>query len=692
MRGEQSNDDLSFLAGGGEMGERARALDWASTPVGSPEQWPQSLKTAVSICLGSRYPIVIWWGNPAYTMFYNDGYIPVLGVTKHPGWLGRSGRECWSEIWSIIGPMLDGVFASGEATWSEDLLLVMDRNRPREECYFTFSYSPIRDDNATVAGIFCACYETTGRVIGERRLRTLRDLSRMEVAAKTAEGACEVAARTLGENPADIPFALIYLLDGDGRQARLVATTGLQAGSAAAPHHIDLGTPDRRRRGRCGACSTRAAAELLHDLPATFGALPGGPWPESTRRRPDRSDCRSRPGRPDGLPGRRPQPAARGRRRLPQLPRSGGGPHRHRHRQRPRLRGGAQARRGAGRARPRQDRLLLQRQPRVPHAAHADARAAGGRCWPQSPALPAADRERLELAHRNALRLLKLVNTLLDFSRIEAGRIEASYEPTDLAALTAELASVFRSAIERAGHAARRRLPAACRSRSTSTARCGRRSSSTCSRTPSSSRSTARSRSSLPARRRDRRADACATPAPASRPTSCRACSSASTASRARAGARYEGTGIGLALVQELVKLHGGTVARRERGRTAAAASPCRIPLGSGASAGRSHRGRRAASASTGLRPDAYVEEALRWLPDGQRCAGDVPNASGGTPSAQPPPAARPRPRILLADDNADMRDYVRRLLTQGGYEVEAVADGQAAPATRRGGARRISC
>src|SRR5688500_18528387 len=192
--------ELSFLSGGGEMGARMRAFEWNTSPVGPAADWPQSLKTAVSICIGSRYPIVIWWGRPAYTMFYNDGYIPILGVTKHPGWLGRSGRECWSEIWSIVGPMLDSVFVTGEATWSEDLLLVMHRNVPREENYFTFSYSPIRDDNGAIGGIFCACYETTGRVVGERRLRILRDLSRVGAEAKTAEDACDVAAETLAGN------------------------------------------------------------------------------------------------------------------------------------------------------------------------------------------------------------------------------------------------------------------------------------------------------------------------------------------------------------------------------------------------------------------------------------------------------------------------------------------------------------
>jgi hypothetical protein len=105
--------------------------------------------------------------------------------------------------------MLDEVFRTGEATWSEDFLYVLNRNLPREEGYFTFSYSPIRDDDGSVAGIFCACNETTSRVLGERRLRTLRNLSRMEAEARTVETTCEIAARTLGENSNDIPFALI---------------------------------------------------------------------------------------------------------------------------------------------------------------------------------------------------------------------------------------------------------------------------------------------------------------------------------------------------------------------------------------------------------------------------------------------------------------------------------------------------
>src|SRR6185503_18012573 len=277
----KDSTDLSFLSGGGEMGERMRAFDWSSSPVGPAAQWPQSLKTAVSICIGSRYPIVLWWGNPEYTMFYNDGYIPILGVTKHPGWLGRSGRECWKEIWSTVGPMLDSVFETGEATWSEDLLLVMDRNLPHEEAYFTFSYSPIRGDKDKVDGIFCACYETTGRVVGERRLQTLRDLGRIEV--KSAEEACQVALNTLAANPYDVPFALLYLLADDARDARLVCASDMKDAVAAAPEHIPMNGLTDTATWPLRDVFESGTAKVVSDVEERFGSVPGGPWPESCK-------------------------------------------------------------------------------------------------------------------------------------------------------------------------------------------------------------------------------------------------------------------------------------------------------------------------------------------------------------------------------------------------------------------------
>jgi hypothetical protein len=175
---------LAFVAGGGEMGALIRAVDWSQNPLGPLADWPQSLKTAVSICLNSRFPIPIWWG-PDLRLIYNDAWRPVLGQTKHPHALGSPGREVWPEIWHIIGPMLEGVLATGQATWSDDQLLPLDRNGYLEEAYFTYSYSPIRDEGGKVGGVFSAVNETTLRVVGERRLRTLRELAAQASTAKS---------------------------------------------------------------------------------------------------------------------------------------------------------------------------------------------------------------------------------------------------------------------------------------------------------------------------------------------------------------------------------------------------------------------------------------------------------------------------------------------------------------------------
>ena len=151
-----------IFAAEGEMASLIRTTDWSKTPLGPVESWPQSLRNAVSICLDSRHPIVLWWG-PERWMFYNDGYRPMLGESKHPQFLGRPGQECWAEVWDIIGPMMDQVIETGKATWSEDLFLLMARNGYLEETYYTFSYSPIRDDVGRPSGIFNACTETTAR-------------------------------------------------------------------------------------------------------------------------------------------------------------------------------------------------------------------------------------------------------------------------------------------------------------------------------------------------------------------------------------------------------------------------------------------------------------------------------------------------------------------------------------------------
>lgn len=271
--------DAPFLASDGEMAALMRAHDWSTSPAGPVEQWPQSLRTLVSICLASRHPIEIWWG-PEYARFYNDAYRPILGAAKHPQFLGRPGRECWSEIWDVIGPMLDSVRLTGKATWSEDFQLILARNGYQEETYFTFSYAPVLIEDGTVGGIFCACAETTSRVLADRRLRTLRALGEFS-AAVTEEEACATSLKTLTESPADVPFALIYLIEPGGTEARLAAAMGLSAGELASPERISLTGDD-------GVWPLAEVAQTRRSLrvdcaPERFGALPGGAWPEAAR-------------------------------------------------------------------------------------------------------------------------------------------------------------------------------------------------------------------------------------------------------------------------------------------------------------------------------------------------------------------------------------------------------------------------
>src|SRR4051794_271737 len=227
------------LAGGGEMGALMRSIDWSRTAVGPVSAWPQSLRTALSILLETGFPMYIAWG-PEHTQFYNDGYRPILGSTKHPAAMGASTRETFAEIWEIIGPMFAGVM-QGTPTTVVDFMLPLDRHGFTEECYFIFSYSPIRQESGTVGGILVTVTETTQRVLGERRLKTTQALAARTRGTTRVDEACRVSGEVLGLNPADIPFALIYLVDEDGTTARLVSGAGAVTNvKGAAPAQLSL--------------------------------------------------------------------------------------------------------------------------------------------------------------------------------------------------------------------------------------------------------------------------------------------------------------------------------------------------------------------------------------------------------------------------------------------------------------------
>jgi PAS domain S-box-containing protein len=277
-RGETDAFIRAIFPGESEMAGRMRDFDWSMTDLGPPRLWPENLRVTARLCLTSRFPIVVWWG-PNYTMFYNDAYISFLGRTKHPQWLGLSGKQCWQEIWPVIGPMLKDVLDAGQATWSQDLQMILDRNLPQEEAYFTFSYSPILDDKNSVNGIWGACFETTEQVVGMRRLKTLRRLGVRTPETRTVEAACEEAARVLAENPYDIPFSAIYLVDGAGTRAELKSLAGFPEDAQPFPSSVSVSDDDIFPWPLASSLQARSATEIS-DLTGAGLRLPGGPWPE----------------------------------------------------------------------------------------------------------------------------------------------------------------------------------------------------------------------------------------------------------------------------------------------------------------------------------------------------------------------------------------------------------------------------
>jgi signal transduction histidine kinase len=267
------------MRGDGEMAALMRALDWSKLPAGPVSMWSEPLRTAVSICLGSRHPVEIWWG-PEFLRFYNDAYRPILGANKHPQFIGRPGRDMWAEIWDVIEPLLRRVVETGEASWYEDFQLFVTRNGFLEETYFSFSYGPVYEEGK-VAGIFSPCTETTAHVLQNRRLRLLRKIS-VEGTAETLDEAIVVCTRLLGEDTPDVPFALVYLFDPKGARANLVSSTGLKQVAGIFPESIDLKAVESSPFGDISGVAQGAV--LLKDLDKRFDPITAGPWNQTHER------------------------------------------------------------------------------------------------------------------------------------------------------------------------------------------------------------------------------------------------------------------------------------------------------------------------------------------------------------------------------------------------------------------------
>ncbi len=643
------------LGGGGELGRLMRAIDWSRTPLGPVASWPQALRTAVRIMLTSRQPMFVWWGDQLINL-YNDAYRSILGG-KHPTALGQPASVVWREIWDQVGPRAAAAMSGDEGTYDEALLLIMERNGYPEETYYTFSYRPVPNEEGGAGGILCANTDDTRRIIGERQLALLRELAAATGDARSIDDACRMAARSLLRNPRDLPFALIYLQEPGTERFVLAGAAGVAPGHPVAPKSVGVEEPGP---WPLAEASREGSTRVIDGLDA-LSHLPTGAWdlpPTSVVAIP--------------LPGSgetgRAGVLVTGLNRYRLLDED--------------YRGflgllagqisaaiaNAQAyeeERRRAETLAELDRAKTVFFSNVSHEFRTPLTLLLGPLedlLAAPAALPAEAVTELDVAHRNALRLLKLVNTLLDFSRIEAGRVQVGVEPTDLAALTAELASTFRSAIERAGlrfevhcpslphpvHVDRDMWEKVVLNLISNALKY------TFEGTIEVAVAASADGSAAELRVRDSGIGIPAEELP-------RLFERFHRVKGAR-GRSHEGTGIGLALVHDLVKLHRGTVAvASEPGQ--GTTFTVSLPFGTGhLPEPRSSAG--ASLASTSTRAEAFVQEALRW--------------SGPEIGPEAAAVGVVRPRVLFADDNADMREYVRRLL-EPMYEVATVGDGEEA-------------
>ncbi len=657
------------LSGGGEMGVRMRAVDWSKTPLGPVQRWPQSLRTSVGIMLTSRQPMFVWWGDTLINL-YNDAYRSIL-CGKHPEALGQPASVVWREIWKEVGPRAKSAMLKNEGTYDEALLLIMERNGYPEETYYTFSYSPVPNDEGGTGGILCANTDDTQRILGERQLAALRELAAGTADARTCADACRLSAGALKAHPRDLPFALIYLVDAENGRVVLAETAGIERGHPAAPETIALEGDSvwpfaevLRTHGRC----------LIPDLNRLADDLPTGIW-----QRPP-SQAVALPIAPSGQTGKAGilvvglnpfrlfDDKYQGFLSLVagQISASIANANAYEEEKR-RTEALAEI-----------DRAKTLFFSNVSHEFRTPLTLMLGPLENALRQAPDGHREPLEIAHRNGLRLLKLVNSLLDFSRIEAGRVQAVYEPVDLAALTADLASNFRSAVENGGM----RLLVACPSLGEPVYVDREMWEKIVLNLLSNAfKFTLEGQIEVFLRTRggavelEVRDSGVGIPAdelPRLFERFHRA--------KGVQGRTYEGTGIGLALAQELARLHGGSI-RVQSVLGQGSSFTVSIPLGTAHLPAERIQAARSI-ASTAVNATVFVDEALRWLPEGASQGSGATTVEGlrgdssGIEMAVSP--ANTSARILLADDNADMRKYVRRLL-ESQYQVEAVSDGQAA-------------
>lgn len=428
-----------FLSADGNLGEMIRNYNWSTTPLGPIDTWSQSLRTTVNLMLNCKNPVWVGWG-PHNTFLYNDAYIDVLGKEKHPWALGRPASVVWEEIWDYCGPLSDLVFSEGKGSSVSDAQLFMKRGNFLEEVYYSFSYSAVIDETGAVGGLFCPNLETTDKILNERRNKTLTDLSAKALVEKTLPTACASAMATLGQNPQDIPFAIIYLCDDDGQTMQKEQSTGLFTDTPLFPVSFPVNE------------SAGMGAVVLSGAPAVFNLPENGPYPT-------------------GMAGQRVTQAIAlplvANNKMAGLLVCGLNPTR-------RLDADyntffemaasqiATAIQNATAIENERKRLAMLAEidraktvffSNISHEFRTPLTLMLGPLeeLQENYSLPYEAMEKVETTHRNAMRLLRLVNTLLDFSLIESGRMKARFVPLDIAGYTRNLAANFRSMIERAG-------------------------------------------------------------------------------------------------------------------------------------------------------------------------------------------------------------------------------------------------
>ena len=642
------------------MGERCRRMDWAKTPLGPVDGWPQNLRGAVAMLLSSKAQIVLFHG-PELVAIYNDAYAPVLG-SKHPWALGRPARECWSEIWDDLGELFRGVLTSGESFHAKDRPFFLERNGYVEETYFDVSYDPLRGESGAAEGVFCIVSDMTGKVLGERRTRALRDVAVRTAKAQSTDEVFGIVAEVLAGCAADVPFSLAYVVDPKTRRARLVAQSGLAPGAP----------PTDPQRWPLEAAFASGGLLPVERLASRGVRIAAGPFADSVDTAvvvPIRAA-----GFADPLAvlvaGVSPRLALNDAYRdFLQVLAVGIGVAlanaRTHEEERKRAESLAEL-----------DHAKTTFFQNVSHEFRTPLTLIRGPIEEllemRHGVLSFGMNQQLTMVHRNTIRLQKLVNSLLDFARVEAGRLQAWFCPTDLAALTADVASTFRSACERAGLSlgvAAEPLREPVFVDRDSWEKVVLNLLSNAFKFTLDGEIEVRLEDAGTAARLTVRDTGAGIPEAHLPHLFERFHRVEGTPARS-----VEGSGIGLPLVQQLVRMHGGTVGVKSvlgRGST----FTVEIPKGNGHLPA-DRVGAQPMDARAGPSAGPYVEEALAWLPPDPGV-----EAMEGMPSAPPwsvRAAGAARARILLADDNADMRAYLQRLLGRW-YDVETVGDGRAA-------------